>query len=139
MVVLTRGPIVHSPSSLLDQYRESIYHLDTALKRYFIISARKRNNLDVIDAFFKKFAAEYISRPDALDWQKWFILPHIKHPEKTPEFEAYFHKNWSYSVQISLKNFLATALCRFPRPKILAFMTLKMERQEFRSTIERLK
>ena len=70
---------------------------------------------------------------------KWFILPHIKHPEKHNEFEAYFNKNWSYSVQISLKNFLSTALCRFPRPKILAFGILKQERMEFKQTISKLK
>ena len=48
-------------------------------------------------------------------------------------------KSWSYSVQVSLKNFLSTALCRFPRPKILGFMVLKKERMQFRSTIQQLK
>eukprot|EP01084_Bolivina_argentea_P273946 466778_1 len=126
-------------NKLPPQYRESIYHLDTALKRYYLITARKRNNIQSIQTFFNKFGDELISRPDANDWMKWFVLQHIKHPEKHQEFESYFNKNWSYSVQISLKNFLSTALCRFPRPKILAFMILKQERQENKMKINKLK
>eukprot|EP01084_Bolivina_argentea_P037119 68605_1 len=61
-------------NKLPPQYRESIYHLDTALKRYYLITARKRNNISSIQAFFNKFGDELISRPDANDWMKWFVL-----------------------------------------------------------------
>ena len=100
--------------------------------------ARTKKDTQVMEQFFQKFGSELLTSRESNSWMKWFALPHIRYPERNSEFEAFFNKKWTLNVQISLKNFISTALKSAPKPKLLAFERLRNERIQMQQQIQLL-
>ncbi|XP_026888084.1 WD repeat-containing protein 91 isoform X1 [Electrophorus electricus] len=103
---------------LEDVYRPTVSKLKASLFRYYLVHTVQMKNVEKMQEFFQKQAAELQGQ---VEWRDWFALPFMSAPEQNPTFSPYFSRQWADTFLVSLHNFLAVLFQCMPQPVLLSF------------------
>ncbi|XP_023298451.2 WD repeat-containing protein 91 [Lucilia cuprina] len=103
----------HLFSKLEHTYAMAVKKLENSLLKLYLVTAYNHNKTDKISEFFSKLAGELQQQSE---WKDWFYFPFCRNAEESPTFSLYFSKQWQDTLQLSLRNFLATIYQCLPQP-----------------------
>ncbi|KAJ1925329.1 hypothetical protein IWQ60_004624 [Tieghemiomyces parasiticus] len=123
-------------SRLEEQYSPSVRHIEQELVRYCMIEGIARKKMGKVLACIEIYSSEMMH---SAEWTRWFALPYLPEPEKTPYFRPYFSTQWQEAFRTSLRNFIDTVFKNMPLPGLLNFGADFINRQNLQAEIRNLK
>ena len=123
-------------SKLEPDLQKSFKRITASIYKKYIVHALQNKRTDKVTELFERVANRLRQQPE--EWSPWFSIQYVKNPERHPEFEVYFTKEWSDNLRTSLENLLSKAFHKVPLPSILRFHLDRLYRRNLQLRIEAL-